>query len=96
MRAARLSITGCCDEIPAWANLFVSDQMRISSASASVMEHPSEPDHGFDSPLVTVRPALKQFFRKLDRMFTAIAYAEAGNLDAVKEMLEQDKVLKKQ
>lgn len=60
------------------------------------MEHPSEPDHGFDSPLVAVRQALKQFFRKLDRMFTAIAYAEAGNLDAVKEMLEQDKALKKQ
>lgn len=60
------------------------------------MEHPSEPDHGFDSPLVTVRPVLKRFFRKLDRMFTAIAYAEAGNLDAVQEMLEQDQALKKQ
>lgn len=70
--------------------------MRISSASASFMEHPSEPDHGFDSPLATVRAALKIFFRKLDRMFTAIAYAEAGNLDAVQEMLEQDKAQKKQ
>lgn len=55
------------------------------------MEPPSEPDHGFDSPLITVGPALKRFFRKLDRMLTAMAYADAGDLDAVKEMLEQDK-----
>lgn len=32
---------------------------------------------------------MKVFFQKLDRMFTAIAYAEAGDLDAVKEILEQ-------
>jgi len=64
--------------------------MRISSASASFMEHSSEPGHGFDSPLVTMRQALKRFFRKMDRMFTAIALAEAGNLDAVKELLEQE------
>lgn len=70
--------------------------MRISSASTSFMDHPSEPDHGFDSPLAAVRSAMKNFFRKLDQMFTAIAYAEAGNLDAVKEILEQDKALKKQ
>lgn len=59
------------------------------------MEHPSEPDLGFDSPLVTIQTALKRFFQKLDQMFTAIAYAEAGNLDAVKEILEQDRALKK-
>jgi hypothetical protein len=75
--------------------LSVSDQMRISSASASFMQHPSEPDHGFDTPLISVRPVLKRFFRKLDRLFTAIAYAEAGNLDAVQEMLDQDKAVKK-
>jgi hypothetical protein len=34
---------------------------------------------------------LKSFFRKLDRMLTAISYAEAGDLDAVKEMLRQDR-----
>lgn len=28
-------------------------------------------------------------FQKLDRLLTAIAYAEAGNLDAVKEILDQ-------
>lgn len=60
------------------------------------MEHPTEPDHGFDSPLVTMRTAVKRFFQKLDRLFTAIAYAEAGNLDVVQEMLDQDKALKKQ
>ena len=43
-----------------------------------------------------VGAAVKRSFQKLDRMFTAIAYAEAGNLDAVKEILEQDKALKKQ
>jgi hypothetical protein len=63
--------------------------MRISSTS--FIEPPSEPDHGFDSPLDTVRPALKRFFRKMDRMLTAMAYAEAGDLDTVKEILEQDK-----
>jgi hypothetical protein len=36
---------------------------------------------------------LKSFFRKLDRMLTAISYAEAGDLDAVKEMLRQDRPL---
>lgn len=60
------------------------------------MEHPSEPVHGYDSPLASVLPGLRRFFRKLDRLFTAIAYAEAGNLDKVQEMLDQDKELKKQ
>lgn len=31
---------------------------------------------------------MKSFFEKLDRMFTAIAYAEAGDLDATKEILD--------
>ena len=39
--------------------------------------------------------AVKRSFQKLDRMFTAIVYAEAGNLDTVKEILEQDKAAKK-
>jgi hypothetical protein len=60
------------------------------------MEHPSEPGHGFDTPLATVRSALKRFFQKVDRLFTAIAYAEEGNLDKVQEMLDQDRALKKQ
>lgn len=55
------------------------------------MELLSEPSRGSDSPLLAARPKLKLIFRKLDRMLTAIAYAEAGNLDAVKEILEQNK-----
>jgi hypothetical protein len=34
----------------------------------------------------------KPFFRKLDRLLTAMAHAEAGDLDAVKAILEQDRV----
>ncbi|BAN36385.1 hypothetical protein SCD_n02583 [Sulfuricella denitrificans skB26] len=60
------------------------------------MEYPSETIHGFDSPLVTVRLAVTNFFRGLDRLFTAISYAEAGNLDKVQEMLDQNKAMKKQ
>lgn len=60
------------------------------------MEHPSESIQGFDSPLATMRSELKQFFQKVDRHFTAIAYAEAGNLDKVQEILDQNKVMKKQ
>lgn len=48
-----------------------------------------------DSPMIATQGALKNFFRKVDRMLTAIAYAEAGNLDAVKEILDQDRAAKK-
>lgn len=48
-----------------------------------------------NSPMIGTQGALKNFFRKVDRMFTAIAYAEAGNLDAVKEILDQDRAAKK-
>lgn len=68
--------------------------MRISSASS--IEFPSEPIQGFDSPLATMRSELKRFYQKVDRHFTAIAYAEAGNLDMVQEMRDQDKAMKKQ
>jgi|GEM_PF-5245005 len=33
---------------------------------------------------------MRKFFKKFDRMLTAIAHAEAGDLDAVKALLEQD------
>lgn len=32
---------------------------------------------------------MRKFFKKIDRFLTAIAYAEAGNFDAVKSLLEQ-------
>lgn len=55
------------------------------------MEPHSEPAHGFDSPFVAVRLKVGRFFRKFNLMLTAMAYAEAGDLDAVKEILEQDR-----
>jgi len=33
---------------------------------------------------------MKSFIRKLDRLLTTMAYAEAGDLDTVKEMLRED------
>lgn len=66
-------------------------KLKISSVSTPFMETHSEPDNGFETALHAVWKKIKLAFRKLDRMLTAIAYAEAGNLDAVKEMLEQNK-----
>ena len=57
------------------------------------MEVHSEPHSGFEFSLPAVRIKLKLAFRKLDRLMAAISYAEAGNLDAVKEMLEQNKAM---
>ena len=48
-----------------------------------------------NSSTIATQGALRTFFKKVDRMLTAIAYAEAGNLDAVKEMLDQDRAAKK-
>lgn len=64
--------------------------MRISSLSPSFVEPSSEPGHGGNSPGLGLG-----FFRKLDRMLTAMACAEAGDLDAVKEILDQGKMRKK-
>jgi len=35
---------------------------------------------------------MKAFFRKVDRLFTAISYAEAGDLDAVQKILDENKL----
>ncbi|MHB0985788.1 MAG: hypothetical protein ACYC05_09385 [Sulfuricella sp.] len=35
---------------------------------------------------------MKEFFRKVDRLFTAISYAEAGDLDAVQKILDENKL----
>lgn len=50
---------------------------------------PNKPDHAFNFPSFAVLPMAKHFFRGLDRLLTAMAYAEAGDLDAVKTLLEQ-------
>ena len=49
-------------------------------------------EHAFIQPSMAAQSLLKSFFNKLDRHFTAIAHAEAGDLAAVKALLEQDKV----
>lgn len=64
--------------------------MKISSVSTSFIDVTSKPDAGFEFPLRAVWIGLKLVFQKLDRLLTAISYAEAGNLDAVKEMLDQN------
>jgi hypothetical protein len=64
--------------------------MRISSLSTPFVEPSSKPGHSGDSsgPVLGI-------FRKLDRMLTAMACAEAGDLDAVKDILGQDTKRKK-
>jgi len=41
------------------------------------------------------RKIMKALWKKLDRMLSAMAFAEAGDLDRVKEMLEQDNEMSK-
>jgi hypothetical protein len=53
----------------------------------------TKPDHAFNHISVETQPILKTFFQKLDRHFTAIAHAEAGDLDAVKEILQQNRAM---
>lgn len=57
----------------------------------SYMDHCIESVEGVDLPMSKIMPAIRRVFRKMDRMLTAIAYAEAGDLDAVKAMLDEDK-----
>lgn len=72
--------------------------MRVSSASASL--YPQEPPsrHGQESGASAfhVWPLIKRYFHKLDRLFTAISYAEAGDLDAVQKILDENEAMKKQ
>jgi indole-3-glycerol phosphate synthase len=43
---------------------------------------------------LVVQTMIKKFFKKVDRLLTAIAFAEAGNLDAVQEILDQNEAEK--
>ncbi|MFA7243579.1 MAG: hypothetical protein WC091_26020 [Sulfuricellaceae bacterium] len=52
---------------------------------------PSKPNHAFNFPSFALLPMAKRFFQGLDRLLTAMAYAEAGDLDAVKALLEQNR-----
>ncbi len=64
--------------------------MRISSLSTPFVDPSFESGQGGSSSgLVT------GFFRNLNQMLTAMAYAEAGDLDAVKEILDRKQMRKK-
>lgn len=65
--------------------------MKVSSTSC--MDRYVESDDDVDVPISNLRSAIRNIFRKLDRMLTAIAYAEAGDLDAVKRILDEKKSL---
>jgi hypothetical protein len=51
--------------------------------------------HSPESTMSLAWQIIKALYKKLDRKLTAIAYAEAGNLDAVQVILDQDRVKKK-
>ena len=67
--------------------------MKISSVSNPYMEISSEQNSGLETSLVSVWEKVKLAFLKLDRLLTAISYAEAGKFDLVQEMLEQNKAM---
>lgn len=71
--------------------------MRVSSATASLDAHEptSRTGYGFDASQIYLWPQVKRYFNKLDRLMTAIAHAEAGNLDAVQKILDENKPIKK-
>jgi hypothetical protein len=67
-------------------------KMKVSSATATSFDSidaVSEVPHADTLPQVW--QGVKRFFRRLDQTFTAIACAEAGDLDAVKAILKTGK-----
>jgi hypothetical protein len=71
--------------------------MRVSSATASFDsgQPASLTDHELGASQANMWPRIKRHFHKLARLLTAIAHAEAGNLDEVQKILDEDKPLKK-
>lgn len=67
--------------------------MRVSSATASLDSHESasRTGHEFAAAQIHVWQHIKRFFYKLDRLMTAIAHAEAGKLDEVQKILDEDR-----
>ena len=65
-------------------------KLKISSVSTHFMDRSSESAAGFEFPLSFIWIKIKLAFYRLDRLLTAISYAEAGNLDAVQAMIEQN------
>lgn len=72
--------------------------MRVSSATASLDSRQAFPrsEHESGASQLTLWSRIKHYFHKLDRLMTAIAYAEAGNLDAVQKMLDENKGMNRQ
>lgn len=70
--------------------------MRVSSSSASLVsrEPTSLVGHEFGKSQTSAWSLIKRYFNRLDRHMTAIAYAEAGNLDAVQQILDENKAMK--
>ena len=71
--------------------------MRVSSTGASLDPHQtaSRTCHEFGASQAYVWPRIKRYFHKLDRLMTAIAFAEAGNLDEVQRMLDENRAMNK-
>ena len=71
--------------------------MRVSSAVSSLDSHESisRTVHEFGSSQAYVWPQIKRYFHKFDRFMTAIAYAEAGNLNEVQKILDENMAMNK-
>ena len=65
--------------------------MKILSAKVRCAE--SKPLDVFDHEQAAQLSGFKLLFWKIDRTLTAVAHAEAGDLDAVQEILDQDKAV---
>lgn len=65
--------------------------MRVSSATTTSFDSIDAVSEVPHADALPVWRGVKRFFRKLDQTFTAIACAEAGDLDAVKIILKTGK-----
>ena len=68
-------------------------KLKISSVSTPFLDVASKTNAELESPLHAFWLKVRLVFWKLDRLLTAISYAEAGNLDAVQEILDQNKAM---
>lgn len=71
--------------------------MRVSSATAPFdsIDPASLIGHESGTIRTTAWGQIKICFHKLDRLMTAIAHAENGNLDAVQKILDENRSIKK-
>ena len=71
--------------------------MRVFSEASFSDPHKlmSRNGHEFGPLLTYVWSQIKRYLRKLNRIMTAIAYAEAGNLDEVQKILDENMAMNK-